>query len=57
MPGSMIPTDQFPPELRQLSTTAIKVLGEHVGEHGRCIACTAPWPCEPAQLAVIPTTP
>jgi len=51
MPDVRITTDYFPPELRRLSATAIDVLDKHVGEHGRCVACGMPWPCEPAQLA------
>jgi hypothetical protein len=49
--AAAVPTDYFSPELRQLSATAIDVLDKHVGDQGRCTACGAPWPCEPAQLA------
>jgi len=44
--------DLFPPELRQLSATAIDVLDRHVSGGGRrCVVCSTSWPCERVQLA------
>ena len=39
--------DYFPPEMKQLSLTAIEVLDKHVGENGRCVACGMPGPADP----------
>jgi len=43
--------DYFPPELRQLSATAIGVLDRHVNDCSRCVVHGTSWPCELAQLA------
>ena len=40
--------------LELLRAGAIRALGEHVSEHGHCVACWgAAWPCERALLAAV----
>jgi hypothetical protein len=41
----------FPPELRQLRKTAVRVLHEHIEVGGLCVVCAVSWPCEPTRLA------
>jgi hypothetical protein len=43
--------DRFPPELRQLSATAIDALDRHLHSGGRCVICLAARPGERAQMA------
>jgi hypothetical protein len=44
-------TERFPPEVRQLLSTATRIIDEHVSEHGLCVICGSAWPCERAVVA------
>lgn len=44
-------TNYFPPELRQLCSTAVRVLHEHTSVGGLCVVCAVSRPCEPTRLA------
>jgi hypothetical protein len=38
-------------ELEHLAQLAVRVLGEHVNDHGLCVVCGVAFPCESAVLA------
>ncbi|WP_322777986.1 hypothetical protein [Frankia sp. Cas4] len=50
-PAAPIVADYFPPELRQLCRTAVRVLHEHIEVGGLCVVCGVSWPCESTRLA------
>lgn len=43
--------ERFPPEVRQLLSTAARVIDEHINEQGLCAVCGSAWPCERAVVA------
>jgi len=45
------PTEQFPPEILAMLTTAKTEIDRHVNDDGLCRYCRAAWPCKPCRLA------
>jgi hypothetical protein len=45
------PADLFPPELRNLLSTARQVIDLHVNNCGNCAGCDEIWPCRRSRLA------
>ncbi len=50
-PAAPIVADYFPPELRQLCRTAVRVLHEHIEVGGLCVVCGVSWPYTYVEVA------